>query len=109
MSPGDEIRWLNKRRKAGLPLSAYQRWVLGGCRGKKPKCGAKGGSKKELRTAFCPGTKLTAKHYEEIQQLIRANAELKADLARIKRAYAKVQKIDNLVGDLLDEMSRLVE
>lgn len=52
MSPLDEIRWLNRKKKRGDKLSPYQKWVVGGCRGPSPARGACPRTKPPVPTAI---------------------------------------------------------
>lgn len=64
MSPTDEIWYINKRaataKKGGPPLSAYQRWVRGGCRGPNPAVRARTSARKARKRATAKNAKRAA-------------------------------------------------
>jgi hypothetical protein len=102
MSPGDEIRWINKlaAKRGKKNLSPYHKWVLGGCKGPKPRFGARKRKSKrlavDLRTKGpCPRTKVSGKHYREVVklrgQIVRLQDEVRVLRAKIKRAQSELR------------------
>jgi len=107
MSPGDEIRYINRLKKQGKKLTPYQQWVLGGCRGPHPSRRVKLDKHgRAQRVMFCPGTRLSQKHYVEVLNLIDENARLKQDLRTARKLMANILRLCNKLSietDLLAE------
>jgi len=104
VSPTDEIRYINKlaAKHGKKNLSPYHKWVLGGCKGPRPKMVYRKRRKPivvDLRTKGfdkpCPRTKVTTKHYREVVRLKEENVRLRDQIrvleAKIRRAQAELR------------------
>ncbi len=99
MSPTDEIRYINKlaAKKGVKGLSAYQKWVYGGCRGPNPRRMRKPKGRCPKTVEFEPIV-LTRK---EIVSLRERWVALKTEL---RDARHLALELTSLVGDLEKEV-----
>jgi outer membrane murein-binding lipoprotein Lpp len=87
MSPLDEIRWLNRKQKAGEKLSPHQKWVLGLRGGKSPPA---------CRVASCDSTLITQRHFDQVRKLE----------AKVTKLQEKVRELQSKIAGAKSALSR---